>query len=350
MQWMMLFALVMLGCVNQPTGFVIGLDEPPGVFTQPGQILSIAPSQLIFDTTTDQKVITVLVKDPFVYKEVYLCSAPCKDIRHWTKLGDLQGISLSGNYLNGAAGLRQDFSLLRSKLNSGNNFIAVFTCKGVGLCNNMKWVKQKFRVDFTRCVNDDECTGNKKKCDTATGSCVECLAPTHCTDPTKPYCQQTTSMCVGCLQDAHCSNNEKCNPSTNTCVQCYNQAHCAPGQQCVNEKCIVKAVGKCTLTPSYLDIRLGSGSKPFTVTCLAADDTPTSCPLMELDVYPQRSYLPVTGTVIPTAVSARTSSTVSVTYTAPSSGNFGGAMLRARLHIPSGIITCEAVIVVTRPY
>lgn len=344
---MMLFALVMLGCVKQPTGFVIGLDEPPGVFTQPGQILSVAPSQLIFDTTTDQKVITVLVKDPFVYKEVYLCSAPCKDISHWTKLGDLQGTSLSGNYLSGAAGLRQDFPLLRSKLNTGNNFIAVFTCKGVGLCNNMKWVKQKFRVEFSRCVTDDECTGNKKKCDTRWGNCVKCLTNNDCTVPGRRVCHPAAKECVECASDGDCSPM-KCQVSSgglgNKCV-CYSTSDCSSGLQCSNSLCTVIPKPSCTITPSSSSVKRG-GRVTLTVFCYDANNNPTTCPGINVRVDP--SIMLVMGGPPLAQYQPSGSSSINVEYQAPliDLSPQGSRLVTITLFSPSQNFGCGATITV----
>src|SRR5262249_51076127 len=49
-------------------------------------------------------------------------------------------------------------------------------------------------------------------CDTATGACVGCLAPTDCPPPA-PLCESTTKACVVCEKNSDCpATRPKCDP------------------------------------------------------------------------------------------------------------------------------------------
>ncbi|MBI4441515.1 hypothetical protein HY639_05080 [Candidatus Woesearchaeota archaeon] len=201
----------------------IGPENPPGDFADPTAILSVSPTTLTFSASETEKAITVTARDPFVYKEVYLCKTPCRNPLDWAKLGEFQGTVRSGNYLDGSSGLTKQFMLNKALLSKRNNFIAVYTCKGIGNCNGKRWVKQKFTVDL-----GDECTPPcpaTKKCDVGTRACVDCLA------------------------DADCSAGKKCGP-TKTCVTCLADADCPTGQRCTANQC-VPAVS-CIAPPSGL--------------------------------------------------------------------------------------------------
>lgn len=123
-----------------------GLDNPPGEFVDDVNIFTVSPTAFTLSSAQTDIQITLTAKDAYVYKEVYLCKAPCRQLIDWTKLTEeFTGTFRNGNYLDGRGnGVSKQFTIPKSNLNTGNNFVAVYTCKGYNNCNNKKWVKQKF--------------------------------------------------------------------------------------------------------------------------------------------------------------------------------------------------------------
>ncbi|MBI4441230.1 endo alpha-1,4 polygalactosaminidase [Candidatus Woesearchaeota archaeon] len=120
---------------------VFALENPPGSFAQAGIFVIAEPA-----VTPSGITLRITARDHYVYKEVYYCKKPCTQKSDWTKLGDFDGVARSGNYLDGRNDLTKQFTVPQTSLNSGNNFIAVFTCKGYGNCNGGKWLLQTFTV------------------------------------------------------------------------------------------------------------------------------------------------------------------------------------------------------------
>lgn len=105
------------------------------------------------------------------------------------------------------------------------------------------------------CLNDQQCTvGNASRCSAAhvctgctddtqceggghcrSGTCVECLNGTQCTDVAKPVCETTQGRCVGCLENGQCTDPGAAHCETNlqapldklyTCVPCVGNLDC----------------------------------------------------------------------------------------------------------------------------
>lgn len=107
------------------------------------------------------------------------------------------------------------------------------------------------------CTENADC-GTDLVCDTASGSCVECLLDTDCTDP-KGLCNQGGgNVCVNCYADVHCDDGSVCttNDKCGANFQCtYTDAEddtdCSadedPANACTNDAC---TAGVCTHTAS----------------------------------------------------------------------------------------------------
>jgi len=80
------------------------------------------------------------------------------------------------------------------------------------------------------------CTGGKV-CDTATETCVACLADSNCSGAT-PTCDTTTHTCKQCLSNTNCSGTTPiCDTATFTCKQCIVSADCPGSGTCDGGNC-----------------------------------------------------------------------------------------------------------------
>jgi len=68
--------------------------------------------------------------------------------------------------------------------------------------------------------------GSLAACNPTIGSCVECVANSHCTTSTKPVCNTSTNQCVQCVADTQCSGATPICSSVQTCVACTTDAQC----------------------------------------------------------------------------------------------------------------------------
>ncbi len=114
-----------------------------------------------------------------------------------------------------------------------------------------------------QCVDDTQCSGATPRCNTASNTCVQCLARNDCRDGntcTNDRCMGNTCSnpfvasggacgggnvcdgsgnCVQCVDDTQCSGaTPRCNTASNTCVQCTANAHCNDANPCTNDQCM----------------------------------------------------------------------------------------------------------------
>jgi hypothetical protein len=88
---------------------------------------------------------------------------------------------------------------------------------------------------FPQCVECrtvEDCGDRGKAC--VQGTCVQCTANEHCTDPNASACDVATNTCVGCRavgECGHLSETPACNVETATCVECTREESLA----CVND-------------------------------------------------------------------------------------------------------------------
>ena len=90
------------------------------------------------------------------------------------------------------------------------------------------------------------CMGSTPHCDTATDTCVACLAATDCASPTAAVCG-ATHACGPCTQDADCTRltaTPVCDESRGACVACTGDTEAA---QCGTHSCR-RSDGTCTTT------------------------------------------------------------------------------------------------------
>ena len=130
------------------------------------------------------------------------------------------------------------------------------------------------------CTKDTDCTSaTAKKCNTATGKCVACLAKADCTTAAKPFCDTTTNKCAECGTDANCTGyvwGNKClTSSTGKLCRCQKNADCsgnANGPTCYTKwskcsclkdsECTNKTYSKCS--PPYATATYNNCQKPCT--------------------------------------------------------------------------------------
>src|SRR3989338_1743718 len=155
-------------------GFAVDENNLPGNVKNPAGEVSITPTQLMFGLTDTQKTVTVSVTDLFVFKEVYICKKPCAVNTDWSKIGEFDsGTRIPGtNYFDARTGITKSFVIQKDIVNSGNNFVAVYTCKGVGNCNENKWLYDKFKVQFAESIVPLSCD-IKSACSTGETNILE---------------------------------------------------------------------------------------------------------------------------------------------------------------------------------
>ena len=68
------------------------------------------------------------------------------------------------------------------------------------------------------CMAGMKCPMPTPYCDTASGTCVECLADAGCTDPMRTVCVVEMGKCVECATDGDCMPGFTCSPD-GTCAK-----------------------------------------------------------------------------------------------------------------------------------
>ncbi len=172
-----LLSILLVGCA--PVGKVIDIIQPVGSYGSPGTKFTLSPTTLSLATTDATKTITVTATDRFVHQKIFLCKKPCEGLPDWKEIGGFDGTPVLGTYLDGIAGISKQLELSRDDLMVGNNFLVVFTCSGIGLCNGNKWLLQRFTAAFVECNVDGDCSNGKKcigeKCISLQLSCIQRL-------------------------------------------------------------------------------------------------------------------------------------------------------------------------------
>jgi hypothetical protein len=101
--------------------------------------------------------------------------------------------------------------------------------------------------ECVECTANIDCSGDpaRSKCNLSPGVCTACAADLDCGAVNGKHACLTTGAahCVECTNASHCVGNANglaCNTATNTCVQCVADTDCtAPGaSRCVNNQCV----------------------------------------------------------------------------------------------------------------
>lgn len=186
MRPLVLFGFVVLvfvlGCtpLGQVGQYAVGPNDPPGVFEVDPTKAVINPSRLTFEAADTQKQVAITVTDNFIYNKVGLCEAPCSSVSDWKQVGLLTGPVAFGNFLDGRQGVSLTVTLPRDKLNSGNNFLAIYSCSGLGLCHNNHWVKVPLTVTFAAPTCSDNVQNGAETDVDCGGSCAACADGKKC--------------------------------------------------------------------------------------------------------------------------------------------------------------------------
>lgn len=126
------------------------------------------------------------------------------------------------------------------------------------------------------CVADDQCSGDRPRCDLAIGRCVACGLDADCKSGEK--CERSTRRCArDCNADAACpSDTPVCDLARGICVACTpTSAACATDRFCdVGGRCAECASDThCTGEKRRCDPLAGA-----CVACLVSSDCPASAP------------------------------------------------------------------------
>jgi len=91
------------------------------------------------------------------------------------------------------------------------------------------------------CTSSRECSASGLVCDTASMTCVECLANTDCLGG--------SSVCTAhrCRPITHCTSSRECpglvcDPALGYCVECLSDVDCMGGQHCVSSACVSRSI------------------------------------------------------------------------------------------------------------
>src|SRR3989338_6194102 len=233
------FLLVNISLVFSLTG----LDNPPGELVEDAVIFTVSPTTFTLSSTQIEIQITLTAKDPYVYKDAYFCKAPCRQLSDWILLGEFTDTPKGGNYFDGKGnGISNQFTISKANLNSGNNFVAVYTCKGYNNCNTKKCVKQSFIVSLVACNVNSDCAAGV--CNPANNLCVQCLADSNCAStPSTPKCDLTSKTCKDKCFGVSCTTGV-CDTNSGSCVGCLSNADCASGLTCTNNVCVSPSISR----------------------------------------------------------------------------------------------------------
>jgi len=90
------------------------------------------------------------------------------------------------------------------------------------------------------CRTDTDCQLPGLHCDTASGTCVECVSDAHCSgDAGWPRCDSEIHRCVVCRGSADCPPAMTCEPVTRSCLfACTDAGVCPGGRQCDSARSI----------------------------------------------------------------------------------------------------------------
>ena len=145
-------------------------------------------------------------------------------------------------------------------------------------CNDSRLVCNSATGTCAQCLFDTECTtvAGKPRCDSSSGNCVACLQPIDCTTAlgSGHYCDQATHTCgAGCKDNSDCnlSASERCEGATATapgkCVQCTKAKEAT---DCASSAPACDANGRCVICSE--DKYCGGGTPRcdlITQTCVA---------------------------------------------------------------------------------
>jgi len=163
-----------------------------------------------------------------------------------------------------------------------------------------------------QCANDSNCSGNLKKCQLSTNTCIQCTASADC--PTNAVCKTGSTVCVACNVDADC-----------ICGTCSGNA-CVPRNTTPTITTFESAAGNMGFFVQWTPITgVGIGSMTYDVKIIGPSTTYTTTGLTG-----SFGYIPVAAGICfgdsvtaqirsestPCGVSAY-SSTVSTTVTGP---------------------------------
>src|SRR5262249_26588539 len=99
-------------------------------------------------------------------------------------------------------------------------------------------------VELTTCEAMSDCTGPTPVCDTASGTCVQCLDANACAGA--PPAGGPRHTCVECVDNRTCGKRV-CDTTSNTCRGCINDNECPGGVCAMDTMTCVSAI-----VPKYL--------------------------------------------------------------------------------------------------
>ncbi len=229
----------------------VGPSTPVGSYASPGTKLVFSPSTLSFLLSDTTKTMTVTATDKFIHQKIFLCKTPCTSLSDWKEVGSFDGTPVIGTYLGGTTGISKQLALSRDDLMDGNNFIVVFTCAGIGLCNGNRWLSHSFTATFERppTCTDDGSMPNGQETDVDCGGpdcqpCADGLKCNQATDCQSGVCSGTPKTCAAPRCDDTVKNGQEetdvdCGGSCPKCgvdKNCKINADCTTNK-CTNEKC-----------------------------------------------------------------------------------------------------------------
>ncbi len=100
------------------------------------------------------------------------------------------------------------------------------------------------------CVGHGECAPPTPYCDTASATCIECIADPNCSGP-KKVCGPS-GACVECVADPNCARAKAhCDIERFACAECLSDAHCEAPRICdlSERRCVPSCVDSSTCDP-----------------------------------------------------------------------------------------------------